>query len=419
MKSKKLLTFGLVFVLFLGLFSISFADNLVLWHTSFVNEWSGRVAITEFFENNNKLNVSNDYGPSLYREVSQKFIIQAKTGNPDVIEGVLEQMFTYERAGLLLPLNNYFDNYKDKDYYAKNALDALTIDGKLYGIPYNTNVRLLLYRKDIFEKYNLKVPTNWDELINTAAYITKNVPDMQGFMLTTKSREVRSFQEFMSFYFQLNKHMFEIKGDKVNVVARPEELSQVLNLYYKLFFEGGVDLNERGADWKTLDYGYTAGKYAMVTVGPWIWSHRNNDKERGKVLDNTGITAIPTASNGTPGTYMEVKPIMINKYSDDPNKAWELVKEVTSKDFQLLSDSLYGVLSPRSDVMLEDKMANNWWLSGFGKYINTGVSLDPVSWEKPQNAIIQTIQKTIYKQMTPDNAGKWLYNELVKIAETL
>lgn len=419
MKQKTLFVSLLVLGLMMGMVSIAGAQELVLWHTSFVNEWSGLDEVVNFFEENTKLDVSQDYGPSLYREQSQKLIIQARTGNPDVIEGVLEQMFTYAKADLIMPLDKFFAEYEDKDQYVKNAIDALKINGKLYGIPYNTNVRLLLYRKDIFEKYDLEVPKTWDELVNTAAYITQNVPDMQGFMFTTKSREVRAFQEFMSFYFQLNKHMFEVNGEEVKVVATPEQLSQVLDLYYRLFFEGGIDLNERGADWKALDYGYTAGKYAMVTVGPWIWSHRFEDEARGKVLDNTGIAAIPVAANGTPGTYMEVKPIMVNKYTDQPQKAWELVKEVTSKDFQLLIDSLAGVLSPRQDVMAEDKMANNWWLSGFAKYMDTGIALDPVSWEKPQNAIIQSIQKVIYKQMTPEEAGQWLYDQLVDIAETL
>jgi len=401
---------------------VSFSSPLVLWNTNMVNEWSGRDKCVDFMKdasNNVNLEVSDDYGPSLYRDVSQKLIIQARTGKPDVVEGVLEQMFTYAKAGLLKPLDNFWNEYDDKDQYVSNAVDALRYNGKLYGVPYNINVRLLLYRKSIFEKYDIKIPQTWEELVNTAAYITKNVPDMQGFMFTTKSREVRAFQEFMSFYFQLNKHMFEIKDGKVEVVATPEQLTEVLNLYYSLFFDGGIDLNERGADWKVLDYGYTAGRFAMITVGPWIWSHRFEDATRGDILDDTGIIALPLHENGTPGTYMEVKPMMMNNFTKNPENAWKLLKLNVSKDFQLLVDSEAGVLSPRKDVMEEKIMADSWWLSGFGKYMNTGVALDPVSWEKPQTYIIEAIQKTIYKQLTPEEAGKWLYDQLVKISRTL
>ena len=399
--------------------TFAFCTTYNVWFVEFSDESAYREEIANYFQSHTKYDVSKDYGPSLYRDVSQKFIIQAKTGIPDTVEGTLEQMLTYAKAGLLQPLDSWWDTWADKRTYAENAVNALRYKGKLYGIPYNTNVRLLLYRKSIFEKYGLKVPTNWDELVNTAAYITKNVPDMQGFMFTTKSREVRAFQEFMSFYFQLNRHMFNVTDNGVEVVATPEQLTTVLNLYYRMFFEGGIDLNERGADWKALDYGYTSGKYAMITVGPWIWSHRLEDASSAAVLDDTGIVALPVNKNGTSATYMEVKPMMMNTYSKHKDAAWDILTELNSKDFQLLLISKIGVISPRHDVMNEPDMKSNWWLSGFGKYMDLGVALDPVTWDKPQNLIIESIQKTIYKQMTPTQAGQWLYNELVKAAKDM
>jgi len=408
-----------IFILLFSFVSIITAEELVLWHTSFVNEWGGREKLVNYFEENTNLNVSNDYGPALYRDVAQKLIIQGKTGKPDVIEGTLEQLITYAKADLIMPLNNFWENYEDKQEYASNVMDAVTIDGQIYGIPFNTNVRLLLYRKSIFEKYNLEVPKTWDELIETAAFISKNVDGMKGFILTSKEREVRAFQEFMSFYFQLNKHMFEVKGDEVKVVATPEQLTQVLTLYKNLFESGAISKNDRGADWKEVDYGYTSGDVAMITVGPWIWGHRYEDEKRAQIIDDTGIAALPIPKNGTPGTYLEVKAIMMNKYTKDPQKAWELVKEVTSKDFQLLLDSESGVLSPRKDVMAEEKMRENWWLKGFGEYLDTGVALDPVSWERPQNAIINAIQQVIYNEGTPEEIGQALYEELQNIAEEL
>jgi len=413
---KKVVLFIVITTLFTG---FAFSDPLTLWHTSLVVEWAGRDESVKLFETNTKLDVKKDYGPALYRDALQNFIIQSKTGNPDVVETVLEQMFTLAKANLLLPIDEYWAEYADKDQYAQNAVEALTFNGKLYGVPYNTNVRLLLYRKSVFEENGLKVPETWDELVNTAAYITKNVDDMQGFMFTTKTREVRAFQEFMSFYLQLNKHMFEVTDEGVKCVATKAQLQQVLQLYYDMFFDGGISLNERGADWKALDYGYTAGKYAMVTVGPWIWGHRFEEEARGEILDDTGIIAIPVASNGTPGTYMEVKPICVNKFSKNPDGAFELVKEVTSKEFQYLLDSQAGVLSPRKDVMAMPEMKDNWWLSGFSKYMETGVALDPVSWERPQTLIIEAIQKVIYKQMTPEKAADWLLDNFNKIAKSL
>lgn len=385
---------------------------LVLWHTEFTTEWAGRQQVVNYFEENTELDVAKDYGPSLYREMSKKFIIQAETGNPDVLEGTHEQMLSYAKAGLLLPLDEYFANDPNAEAYNENVLKPLRYKGKLYGVPYNTNVRLLLYRKSVFEKHGLAIPSDWDELVETAVKINELEPEMQGFMFTTKTREVRAFQEFMSFYFQLNRDMFQSEGDSVTCVADKAELQQVLQLYHDMFFEGAIDLSERGGDWKALDYGYTEGKYAMVTVGPWIWGHREGNPERADVLDDTGITAIPVASNGQPGTYMELKPIMINKYTDDKDRSYKLLQEVTSKGFQIKVDLLRGVLPGRQDAFEDPKISNNWWVKGFGEYMDTGVALDPVSWEKAQNAIISAIQSTIYEEMSVADVADQLLAEL-------
>ena len=399
--------------------------ELTLWHHEFVTDWPGRSSVVEFFENNTVLNVRDDYGPSTYRDIEQQFITLGRTGRPDVIEGLVDQLYTYKDAGLLQPLNEYWEYYADKEEFPENLLEPLTVDGELYGVPYNNNVRLLLYRKSIFEKHDLDVPETWADLVETAAYINENEEDMQGFIFTTESREVRVFQEFKSFYYQLNDTMFDVSGDEVELVATPEQIQQVLELYYDMYFEGGINLDERGSDWQRTDYGYTAGDFAMVTGGQWLWGHRGEDESRGSVLDDTGVTAIPVAENGEPATFMEVKPIMINKHSDNHDAAWELLKEVVSKDFQMLNNSLSGMLSAREDAMEEEGIANlketypniapEWWFSSFGDYLEIGVALDPVNWDEAQYMIIDAVQNVIYEQKTPEEAAQYLYSQLDRL----
>ena len=433
---KKGLFLGCMLVLLVGVFSVSeggifdiFKKNdagktkkveeLVMWNSQFVTEWAGREESSKYFKDNTKLKVSSDFGPSLYRDMSQKFIIQAKTGKPDVIEGTLEQLFSYAKAGLLMPIDEQFYSDSESENYNANVLDPLKVDGKLYGIPYNTNVRLLLYRKSIFKKYGLTPPTNWEELVKTAAFINKKEANMEGFVFTTKTREVRAFQEFMSFYLQLNKHMFKVTDGKVDYVATEAQLTQVLQLYYDMFFQGAISLEARGGDWKATDYGYTNGNCAMSTIGPWIWGHRYEDPARGDVLDDTGVIQLPVAKNGTPATYMEIKPMMINKFTKQPEKAYELLKESTSKGLQIVMNLKSGVMPGRKDSFADPKIANNPWLSAFGKFADTGVALDPIAWDQAQNKIIEAIQITIYEQKTPAEAGAWLNEELEKISKGL
>ena len=81
-----------------------------------------------------------------------------------------ESMADYVEAGYLLDLTgaDYLDNYME------GTLDNATIDGKVYGIPGAINLIGVYYNKDMFEKYNVKVPTNWDEYLQALETFKEN-----------------------------------------------------------------------------------------------------------------------------------------------------------------------------------------------------------------------------------------------------
>ena len=91
--------------------------------------------------------VNDNFGPPVYQDGQQKFVVQGRKGKPDVIEAVLEGMIAYQRAGLLAPIDDLFEKWADKDQFIPSTIKALTLNGKLYGVPYNTNVRVLLIAK--------------------------------------------------------------------------------------------------------------------------------------------------------------------------------------------------------------------------------------------------------------------------------
>ncbi|NQU17678.1 MAG: extracellular solute-binding protein [Candidatus Saganbacteria bacterium] len=50
----------------------------------------------------------------------------------------------------------------------KNLIGVGIFENILYFMPYRPNVQIVYYNKDAFEKYNLKPPKNWDELLAAA-----------------------------------------------------------------------------------------------------------------------------------------------------------------------------------------------------------------------------------------------------------
>lgn len=411
---------------------VSSAQELTLWYSPLVYENPARAPLAAWVEENapsylpEGYTLAQDYGPPTYSEVEQRYIVQARSGKPDVVEGVLENMIALQKAGLIQPVTEEFEGWDEQDQFIPSTIDALTIDGELYGLPYNSNARVLLYRKDILEKHGLEVPRTWEDLLTVASTITANEPDMYGLGLTTAAGSPRTFQEFISFFFQVNggENMFarDEGSDRWTLNTTPEILTRVLELYEDSYFAAdpsAVNIDERGSDYTATDLNYVSGRTAMVPMGPWIYSYREQDETARSILEeNTGIVALPLPEGGTQATYLEVKPIMINTATEHPEAAWETVKMLASEEHIALVSSLTGVNPPRQDVANSAEFEDDWWQQAFVEQLPTGVALAPVNWGFVSNDLTGAVQRVIYQEATPEEAAQELYDTLLQRAES-
>ncbi len=68
-------------------------------------------------------------------------------------------------AGLLLPLDDYAAELGWSEEIAAPALEGTTIDGKLYGMPLQTDLIGMYYNKTLLDQEGLTVPTTLDEML--------------------------------------------------------------------------------------------------------------------------------------------------------------------------------------------------------------------------------------------------------------
>ncbi|MGV1985780.1 ABC transporter substrate-binding protein [Agrobacterium sp. 22-221-1] len=91
------------------------------------------------------------------------------------------------KQGWLAPVNDLGDDY---DY--ADLLDpikkGLTVDGKLYAVPFYTESSFTLYRKDLFDAAGLKMPDNptYDQIKDFAAKLTDKSKQQYGICLRGK-----------------------------------------------------------------------------------------------------------------------------------------------------------------------------------------------------------------------------------------
>lgn len=78
---------------------------------------------------------------------------------PDLIIGKAQDVCTFQPTGILTVLGPELS-----DHVQDMGLEQVTIDGKVYGLPYNLLYQGVLYNKNMFYRYGLSVPNTLEEL---------------------------------------------------------------------------------------------------------------------------------------------------------------------------------------------------------------------------------------------------------------
>ena len=160
--------------------------------------------------------------------LGQKILLDATSGKSsyDVVMSCPEFTPKLVDLGIPSPLDNWLaDKQKSPSWFDSEDIlqaykDMLSFDGNIYGIPFAGETIFIMYRKDIFEKYGLEVPTTFDELLKTAKFIQENVPDMAGNSMRTRVGWEATYQwsEFIFPFggkiidFDTNKPAFDQQG---------------------------------------------------------------------------------------------------------------------------------------------------------------------------------------------------------------
>jgi len=99
-----------------------------------------------------------------------------KKNAPDILFNHSARVSEYNTKEWLLPIEDYYEKGKvilDKDDYASSLLEATTINGKMYATPMDVHSAMVTIRVDILEKNNLKIPTNYTELVDVCEKATE------------------------------------------------------------------------------------------------------------------------------------------------------------------------------------------------------------------------------------------------------
>lgn len=200
----------------------------------------------------------------------------AGKGLPDVIMSEYLESAQLMEYGSFQPINKWVPVSEYLKYYPKYSLSWTSLNGKLYGTPQDSGAMVMVYRKDIYDKYGLKVPKTWTQFEQQAARLHQANPRIKYANFPFAGSDLTAMVE------QAGGRLFDHANGKWYLDFTNPTALKVYHLWNKMTGMGAIDTTKPfTSDWfKQIDN----GQIATIILGAWFpeWLQLNSKPTSGK-----------------------------------------------------------------------------------------------------------------------------------------
>ncbi len=317
--------------------------EITFWHAMNGAQEETLTALTnDFMAANTNVTVTLQ-NQSSYNDLQQKLTATMPSPKdlPTMTQAYADWMFVPVQDGLVLNLSNYinhetigFDNFDD---ILPGLTDAVTVDGDIYGIPFNKSTEVIWYNKDIFEELNLEVPTNLEELkeVSKVIYEAKGIPGA-------------GFESLSNYYTTALKNAgvtFDPEVDatsEASVASAEYYLEGIKEGYFRI---AGTDR-------------FLSGPFGSEAIAMYIGSTASESyaKEGAEGKFEVGVTRYPAEYAIQQGTDLYV---FDGAKPEQKTAAFEYLKFLTTKEAQIEWAVATGYMPIRTSAVVSDEYRNS------------------------------------------------------------
>ena len=247
---KKTLLLALVVVF--SVLSV-FSESIVIWASEKQVDFMKKIGAQ--FAKDTGINVDVQFVN--FGDIKSKFLTASQAGEgPDIIVGAHDWVGELVKNGLLDPLPT---SAIETNEFAQSGLNAFTVNGKLYGLPYAIEAVALIYNKDYVET----APKTIDDMLKIAKEYTTD--ETLGFVY-----DINNFYFSYGFLKGFGGYVFnwtKENGYDVHDIGLNNEGAIKGGNLLKKFMDDGII--PAGANYNTMDSMFKDGLAAMIINGPW------------------------------------------------------------------------------------------------------------------------------------------------------
>jgi ABC-type glycerol-3-phosphate transport system substrate-binding protein len=251
------------------------------------------------------------------------------------------------------PLDKYLNDatLTDAAWYNYNDIlkawrDADSVDGKPYGIPYDGEVTVQVYRKDLYDAKGLHPATTYDQLLSNAKALHDPANRVYGLALRGFSGAGQNMYIYPSIFRSFGGEWFKGK----DIVVNSPEAVNALNWYVNAL-SAYAPPAVRNWNWPDI-----ADAFSQGTVATYIDAHSSAavlmNPEKSKVIGKVGFARWPRGPNGKRVTSIWNWGFPINAALTEKQKkaTWLFIQWATSAETQARTSWKFAGPAKRSGV---------------------------------------------------------------------
>ncbi len=358
-------------------------------------------------------------------QLADKLLLEATSGSTsyDIVMNCPEFTPALVDAGMLEPLDEWLANpekspaWFDPQDILNAYRDMLSFQGKHYGVPFAGETVFLFYRKDIFEKHNLKVPQTFDEVLETARLIEEKEPGMYGISMRTRLGWEFTYM-WSVFIFPFGGRIIDPSTNKpgFDLPGTLESLKYMIEL--AKYGPPGIEAYSFPEAWDAFMQGKAGMMIEASAAAPEV-----ENPEKSVVVGKVGYAPMPA---GPDGAFSGVWGWGFSMTAGSQNKdaAWDFIVYMTSKELQdeyvgnggipsrssWLSDASLQAQFPYYKATLDTlKQAADLQAKGLGVVI-----MDP-RWSQISEIMGTEGAKALAGEITPEQAVENMQSQISEI----
>ena len=225
-----------------------------------------------------------------------KLPAEMAAGNPpkifDLFGGAGDAL-KYAKAGRLLDVTPIIEELGIANKFLN--LSQFTLDGKVYGLPIGGSTEGFFYSIPLFETYNIKVPTTWEELEAAAETLKQN--GITPFAMGSKGAWV----PLMMVNTLIGRYAGPeaIDGFPAGTHAwNSPEVTAAFAKYEEWVNKGYFTKGELGLEYADMLNQFVTGKAGMMFDGSWRSSVFKDPEQAGELTGKVGFFPMPAVPDG-------------------------------------------------------------------------------------------------------------------------